>query len=139
MNIIYKNTKSFAAAELKRLFSSVGWLSADYSERLVKALAGSGSVFSAWDGERLVGLINALDDGELTAYVHYLLVDPEYHGRKIGSALVKMLTERYKDCLYIVLTPESRKLLPFYEQFGFEESKNSLCVARTNLAGKDGE
>ena len=68
------------AEDLLVFFDSVGWLSAKYSQRLVNALAGSSTVFSAWDGDRLVGLANALDDGKLTAYIHYLLVDPEYQG-----------------------------------------------------------
>jgi len=36
------------------------------------------TVCSAWDGDKLVGLISAMDDGVMTAYVHYLLVDPAY-------------------------------------------------------------
>ena len=70
--IQYRTDKNFEAEQLKELFSSVNWLSANYSERLVKALYNSSTVISAWDGEKLIGLINVLDDGELTAYVHYL-------------------------------------------------------------------
>ena len=63
--IQYRTDKNFEAEQLKELFSSVNWLSANYSERLVKALYNSSTVISAWDGEKLIGLINALDDGEL--------------------------------------------------------------------------
>ena len=82
--IIYKTDKVFAEKDLKDLFSSVNWLSANYSDRLVKALENSDTVFSAWDDEKLIGLINAIDDGELTAYAHYLLVNPEYQKMGIG-------------------------------------------------------
>jgi len=37
-------------------------------------------VISAWDGDKLVGLVRALDDGETVAFLHYLLVDPAYQG-----------------------------------------------------------
>ena len=40
------------------------------------AMANSDTVFSAWDGDALIGLINVLDDGVMNAYVHYLLVAP---------------------------------------------------------------
>lgn len=49
---------------------------------LHKALMNSRTVLTAWDGERLVGLARVLDDSELVAFVHYVLVHPEYQGRK---------------------------------------------------------
>lgn len=78
--ICYTSEKSFSADQAKKLFLSVGWISGRYPQRLYRALMGSSLVVTAWDGERLVGLIRALDDGELTAYVHYALVDPAYQG-----------------------------------------------------------
>lgn len=47
MNIIYKDTKDFSPTELKELFLSVGWVSANYPERLVTALKNSSTVISA--------------------------------------------------------------------------------------------
>ncbi len=40
------------------------------------------TVFSAWDNDKLVGMICMMDDGIMTAYVHYLLVNPKYHNYK---------------------------------------------------------
>ena len=48
-------------------------------------------------------MICAMDDGIMTAYVHYLLVDPEYQRQHIGQCLVGMLKEHYADYLRIVL------------------------------------
>jgi hypothetical protein len=76
--IEYRETKAFSAIELEALFLSVGWISGNYPLRLEKAINNSDTVISAWDGNQLVGLINALDDGELTAYAHYLLVNPKF-------------------------------------------------------------
>ena len=118
--IQYRTDKNFEAEQLKELFSSVNWLSANYSERLVKALYNSSTVVSAWDGEKLIGLINALDDGELTAYVHYLLVNPEYQKDGIGTRLVEMIKQKYKDYLCIVLTAENPGLVGYYEKLGFD-------------------
>lgn len=78
MSIIYTDAKNYKTQDLQGLFQSVGWLSANYPERLKKALDNSETVFTAWDNERLVGLVNAIDDSELTAYVHYLCVNPSY-------------------------------------------------------------
>ena len=63
---IYLETRDFTKVQLQELFKSVGWLSANYPERLFKAMNNCETVFTAWDNDKLVGLINAIDDGELT-------------------------------------------------------------------------
>ena len=88
MSITYTDKKEFSTSDLQQLFQSVNWMSANYPERLKKALDNCETVFTAWDNEQLVGLVNAIDDGELTAYVHYLCVNPVYQGQGIGSLLL---------------------------------------------------
>lgn len=78
MSIRYTDERSFTSGQLEKLFLSVDWESEKYLERLKKALDNCGTVLSAWDGGELVGLANAVDDGKMTANVHYLLLAPEY-------------------------------------------------------------
>lgn len=120
MSIIYTDTKNYTSKELQELFQSVGWLSANYPERLKRALDNSDTVFTAWDGEILVGLVNAIDDSELTAYVHYLCVNPVYQGQGIGKELLRRIKEKYKAYLYIILIAENESLVRYYSQNGFE-------------------
>lgn len=120
MNIIYTDTKNYTSNDLQELFQSVGWLSANYPERLKKALDNSESVFTAWDGEKLVSLVNAIDDSELTAYVHYLCVNPEHQGQGIGKNLLQRVKEKYKNYLYIILIAENEELVKYYSKNGFE-------------------
>lgn len=120
MNIRYTDERCFNELQLQELFKSVNWLSANYPERLLKALNNCETVFTAWDGDNLIGLINAIDDGELTAYVHYLCVNPNYQKKGIGSELVSMIKEKYKDYLYITLVAENPPLVGFYEKNGFK-------------------
>lgn len=120
MSITYKDTKNYTSKDVQELFWSVSWLSANYPERLKKALDNSETVFTAWDGEKLVGLVNAIDDSELTAYVHYLCVNPEYQGQDIGKNLLQKIKEKYKDYLYIILIAENEALVKYYSQNGFE-------------------
>jgi len=135
MEIIYKDIKTIASKTLENLFLSLEWLSGKYPERLSKAISNSDSVFSAWDGEKLVGLINALDDGELTAYIHYLLVEPKYQGKGIGSKLLSMVKEKYKSYLYIVLISETEETIKFYERNGFKTNKDcfAMNILKTDL------
>lgn len=130
--IIYSSEKSFTAGQAEKLFKSVEWLSANYPERLIKALRGSDTLYTAWDGDRLVGLINAIDDGELTAYVHYLVVDPEYQKSGIGKALLKMVKEKYEDYLYLLLVAENPPLVDYYESCGFEKETDTSVMVILN-------
>ncbi len=131
-DIQYKTTKEFSENELKDLFLSVNWSSGNYPEKLVIAMENSSSVFTAWDGEKLVGLINVLDDGIMTAYVHYLLINPDFHGRGIGKNLVNYVKEKYKDYLRIVLIAYNKEI-GFYEHCGFTVGEEKAPMFITSL------
>lgn len=131
-DIQYKTTKEFSKNELKELFLSVNWSSGNYPEKLVIAMENSSSVFTAWDGDKLVGLINVLDDGIMTAYVHYLLINPDFHGRGIGKNLVNCVKEKYKDYLRIVLIAYDKEI-GFYEHCGFTVGEEKVPMFITSL------
>lgn len=132
MNIEYKDIHDFDKAQLERLFLSVEWSSGHYPDKLVTAMKNFETVYSAWDGDRLVGMICAMDDGIMTAYVHYLLVAPEYQGNEIGRTLVEMVKEKYSDYLRIVLVAYDAEL-NFYENCGFKKSDDSSPMFITSL------
>ena len=89
MSIEYKDIHDFSEKELEKLFLSVEWSSGHFPEKLAVAMKNFETVYSAWDGDKLIGMICAMDDGIMNAYVHYLLVNPEYHGQKIGRRLLR--------------------------------------------------
>ena len=129
MNIEYSDQKEFAKEELERLFLSVDWSSGHFPDKLVIAMRNYKAVYSAWDGDKLVGLISAMDDGIMNAYVHYLLVKPDYQLKGIGKELVKRVTDHYKDYLRIVVICLMENV-KFYEYcgFGVEEDKRALFI-----------
>ncbi len=131
-NIIYKDIHDFSKEELEDLFLSVEWSSGHYPEKLVVAMKNFETVYSAWDGDKLIGMICAMDDGIMTAYVHYLLVNPDYHGNKIGRTLVEMVKEKYSDYLRIVLVAYNDEL-NFYEKCGFKREEKSSPMFITSL------
>jgi ribosomal protein S18 acetylase RimI-like enzyme len=131
-NIQYKTIKDFSEKELRDLFLSVDWSSGNYPDKLVISMRNSSSVFTAWDGDKLVGLINVLDDGIMTAYVHYLLIMPEYQHIGIGKKLVKMVSENYKDYLRIVLIAYEKEI-EFYKHCGFEVGEEKTPMFITTL------
>jgi len=113
-----KQEKELPEEQLMNLFLSVGWESGKHPDRLVKAMRGSHSVMTVWDDHRLVGLMNALSDGEMTVYYHYLLVDPVYQMKGVGSMLVDAMKKKYQTCLRQVLIAYD-DAIPFYLKHGF--------------------
>ena len=132
MHIEYKDIRDFRREELETLFLSVGWSSGHFPDKLVAAMKGFDTVFSAWDGEKLTGMLCAMDDGVMNAYVHYLLVDPAYQGTGIGRTLVEMAKEKYKEYLRIAVIAYDEEL-SFYENCGFVKSRDSLPMFITSL------
>ncbi|MDR1129698.1 MAG: GNAT family N-acetyltransferase [Prevotellaceae bacterium] len=132
MNIEYKSIKDFTPRELQDLFLSVNWSSGSYPDKLVIAMKNSDAVFTAWDNQRLVGLINVLDDGIMTAYIHYLLIMPEYQRSGIGKSLVKMVTDKYSSFLRILLIAYGSET-EFYKHCGFEIGEEKVPMFITSL------
>ena len=119
-----KLAEDFTVEELRRLFLSVEWSSGHYPDKLKVAMTNFRTVFSAWDDEKLIGMICAMDDGVMNAYVHYLLVDPAYQGLTVGRTLVDMVKKHYKDYLRIAVIAYNEEL-HFYENCGFEKADDA--------------
>lgn len=136
MQITYTEEKIFTQQQVQDLFLSVGWVSGKYPSRLYKALMHSSTVITAWDGDALVGLARLLDDSELVAYMHYVLVHPTYHGHGIASEMVKRVKEKYLDYLYIEIIPEESKNAAFYQKLGFTVMSDGVPMQLCNFAGQ---
>lgn len=132
MSITYKETKDLNSKDLQELFLSVEWSSGHFPDKLALAMQNSSTVYTAWDDDKLVGLINALDDSIMTAYVHYLLINPHYQGTGIGKNLVNYIKNKYKDYLRIVLIAYDKET-PFYEHVGFSKGEDKTPMFITKL------
>ena len=132
MDIKYSDTKTFTKEQLQDLFLSVEWSSGHYPDKLVAAMKGYKTVYSAWDDDKLIGMICVMDDGVMTAYVHYLLVNPKFQGMKIGRTLVEMIKDKYDDYLRIAVIAYNDEL-DFYENCGFKKANDASPMFITSL------
>lgn len=128
--IRYTEDKIFTKEQVEKLFLSVNWVSGKYPNKLFRALNNSTVVITAWSGDELVGLVRVLDDGEMLAYLHYLLVRPDFQGRGIAGTLVNLVKEKYRNFMYIELMPEDVNNVSFYEKFGFEVFEGGTPMIR---------
>jgi GNAT superfamily N-acetyltransferase len=99
----------------------VDWPTAPTTERHLELLRGSEHVVLARDEDtgRIVGFVNVVGDGVLSAFVPLLEVLPAYQGRGIGTELVRRALELVGD-RYMVDLLCDEGLVPFYERFGMQ-------------------
>lgn len=128
----YTEEKIFTQEQVQQLFLSVNWVSGNYPKRLYKALMNSSTVLTVWDGNFLVGLIRVLDDTEMLAQIHYVLVHPDYQGKGIASKMLEYIKEKYKDFMYLEVMPEDKKNMSFYRKNGFTLMENGIAMQICN-------
>ena len=107
------------------LRASVGWKS--LSERQVQAaLQGCKAMITAWDTEsgEVVGMGRLVGDELVIMNIQDLIVRPDYHGRGIGSELIRCLREKAAEALkpgeelmFTLMCAKGRER--FYEKNGF--------------------
>ena len=99
----------------------VGWPNPPSAETHLKILEQSYYVILAvdTDADRVIGFVNAISDGLLSAYLPLLEVLPEYQGQGIGQELMRRVLARFED-MYMVDLLCDRDLQPFYEKLGMK-------------------
>ncbi len=100
------------------LYLANHWSSAQKPELLYNALLHSHSLITAWEGEKLVGLGNALSDGYLVVYYPHLLVHPDYQGKGVGKMIMERFGQKYSHFHQQILVSDG-KTIDFYKKCGF--------------------
>ncbi len=127
MDIEIKETKEINKEKIITLYKANKWSSAKKPDLLYKALMNSDSLITAWDGNRLVGLGNAISDGYLVVYYPHLLVHPDYQGKGIGRMIVDRFQKKYGNFHQQLLTADG-KAIDFYRKCGFETAGSTQSM-----------
>ena len=88
------------------------------------------------DLEATLKVARVIDDSEMLACMHYVLVRPTHHGQGIAGKMVEYIKEKYKHYLYIELMPEERKNAVFYEKHGFRIMPDGAPMFLANYENK---
>jgi len=114
------DTRPVTPPELASFYASAGWHVLP-PESFRRALSGTYFSLSARaPGGRLVGYGRVVSDGGIHAWIHDLIVLPEFQGRGLGSRLLTGLIERIRNSgiPYIGLFAAKGRT-GFYQKFGF--------------------
>jgi ribosomal protein S18 acetylase RimI-like enzyme len=115
--ITYRTSLDGISAEMLTGFF-IRWPNPPSSETHLRILQQAYRVVLAVDDQTnlVVGFVNAIGDGVLSAYIPLLEVLPEYQMQGIGDELMRRMLEML-DNLYMIDLTCDRRLQPFYEQF----------------------
>lgn len=126
--ITYQNDTDILSTDLAGLFGSLNWESGKYPEKLAKAMQNSDSVFTARENGKLIGLVNAISDGHMIVYFHYLIVHPDFHGQGIGRELMNRMLTKYQSIHRKILIAYN-EAVGFYKTLGFTISENTSAMS----------
>lgn len=107
------------------LYSSVGWEPPAIGQ-IETALQHTLANFTAYDGDKPVGMVRLLGDCGMSFYIKDFAVIPSYQSKGAGSLLINALEKYIKDIipadsavsLELISTKEA---VSFYKKKGFEE------------------
>jgi len=101
MAVRFSDTKEFTKMQLAALYKAAGQSMPCDPAKLKAAAAGSSRVISAWEGKRLIGLIRAIDDGVMSAYVCETVAAAGEGQEEIARALVARMRAAYPDAFRV--------------------------------------
>jgi ribosomal protein S18 acetylase RimI-like enzyme len=116
------NVSEIHADQLQGFF--VGWPNPPSPDQHLAMLAGSAHVWIAQAEQnphaQVIGFVNALSDGQLSAFIPALEVLPAYQGRGIGTELMRRMLATLDHHYSIDLSCDP-DLVPFYRSLGGRE------------------
>ena len=125
------HSKNIPTLQLEALYNDAGWSS--YTRNLVslqKSIQNSQDVVTAWDKEKLLGLIRTIGDTETILYIQDILVLSAYKRQGIGRRLIEEVLALNQNCRQVVLlTEDNEESRGFYEALGFESCDKGIAVA----------
>ena len=128
----FKRIKNINKEKLKALYEDAQWSGyTNDMEKLVRAVANSNTVISAWENEKLIALIRTISDNETIVYIQDILVLEAYKRKGIGKKLIEMILEESKEIRQIVLLTDAKDDVTrsFYESLNFKSCDDGELVS----------
>jgi N-acetylglutamate synthase-like GNAT family acetyltransferase len=127
--ITYKEEKNLPADQLFDLYKSIKWTEGVKDEEehallIQKVYENSDAVFSAWDNDKLVGVVRVITDQFAHGLIYGLAIKPDYDTDEIAKELISKSISLYPEIRWSVETEEWEEKI--FRDLGFENSKNAF-------------
>ncbi|MET3937377.1 ribosomal protein S18 acetylase RimI-like enzyme [Paenibacillus sp. PvP094] len=136
MKVSYRsNLDGIGAKQLSEHFFD-GWPNPPSKAIFLRLLEQSYAVELAVDDEtgKVIGFIQAISDGVLSAYIPLLEVVPEFQGKGIGTTLTERMLKRLQG-LYMIDLLCDTETQPFYERQGMRRASGMMVRHYSNQNG----
>jgi len=130
--ITYKEFNAELLDEVKAIYASECWSAyLKDDKKLKRAFVNSLYTLGAFNGEKLVGFVRCVGDGEHILLVQDLIVHPEYQRQGIGTALFRTVWDKYEGVrMFQVNTDmEDERDNRFYQSFGMKKLETGGMVS----------
>jgi ribosomal protein S18 acetylase RimI-like enzyme len=130
MEIIYKHgfipgvekiIELYNAAEMPRPTND--------KERIIKMYENSNVVISAWDNDKLVGVVRCITDFVWYTFLADLAINPAYKRSGIGKKLIELTKEKVGEHTAIILLSVPTAM-EYYPKVGFEKDDRAFSIPR---------
>ena len=122
---------------MRELYTNVGWWPMRTTEEIAQVLENALAV-GVWKENQLVGFARVVSDQRLHGYIEDVVVHPNYQKRGIGKLLLAELLDRLSHFETVTLFWH-RPLLPFYEEYGFQDFPSQAVMHRRRNIPHDKE
>lgn len=133
--ITFSRKHNLAKKQIKNLYEDAGW--ENYTrekEKLRRAILQSQYVLTAWDQDKLVGLVRTVGDNETIVFIQDLLVLSSYQNQGIGERLLKSVLGHYQKAdKILLLADEDSKLRAFYTKCGMTDIRDKDLMSFIRL------
>ena len=129
--MMIRDYTAYDEREILPLYASVGWTAyTDRPDVLQKGFENSLLCLAAYEGDRMIGLVRAVGDGQTVVLIQDVLVRPEYQGRGVGRALLEAALDRFRSVRQVqLLTDDRPETVAFYQALGFKPVNSFGCKA----------
>lgn len=130
--IRYTTQKTFKQSDIKDLFASVEKSSAEYPIRLYSSLMSAPYVLTACNGDTLVGLLSAIDDGELNAFVKRVIVSPDCPEQGVAQELLAKALAHYAEYFSVDVAAHDAAECELLASAGFQALPGRTLMRASN-------
>jgi predicted N-acetyltransferase YhbS len=99
-------------------------------ERIIKMYENSNLVISAWDNDKLAGIVRCITDFVWYTFLADLAVDPDYKELGIGRKLIDLTKEKVGEQTAIILLSVPTAM-EYYPKVGFTKDDRAFSISRT--------
>lgn len=90
------------------------------NERAQESLNAAPFCVTAWDGDKIIGMVRMSGDTGMYGYIQDTIVLPEYQGKGVGKKMMDLILSKVKDKKgYLLGVCPSKVSVEFYSSFGF--------------------